>query len=63
MQTFTIMGKNINHFELREADLVVRPALGNVGSAEFSARRRSIEAGRAAMQEALPRLKAALAVQ
>ena len=58
MQTFTIMGKSINNFELREAELVVRPALGNVGSAEFSARRRSIEAGRAAMQQALPRLRA-----
>jgi NTE family protein len=63
MQTFTIMGKSINHFELREADLVVRPALGNVGSAEFSARRRSIEAGRAAMLQALPKLKAALSAQ
>jgi NTE family protein len=63
MQTFTIMGKSINAFELREADLVVRPALGNVGSADFGARRRSIEAGRAAMQQALPKLKAALAVQ
>ena len=60
MQTFTIMGKSINSFELREAELVVRPALGNVGSAEFSARRRSIEAGRAAMQQALPRLRALL---
>ena len=57
MQTFTIMGKSINSFELRDAELVVRPALGNVGSAEFSARRRSIEAGRAAMQQALPRLR------
>jgi hypothetical protein len=46
MQTFTIMGKSINNFELREADVVVRPALGTVGSAEFSARRKSIEAGR-----------------
>ena len=63
MQTFTIMGKSINNFELREADLVVRPALNNVGSADFGARRRSIEAGRAAMLQALPKLKAALAPQ
>jgi NTE family protein len=63
MQTFTIMGKSINNFELRDADLVVRPALNNVGSADFGARRRSIEAGRAAMLQALPKLKAALAVQ
>ena len=63
MQTFTIMGKSINTFELREADLVVRPALNNVGSADFGARRRSIEAGRAAMLQALPKLKAALSAQ
>jgi NTE family protein len=63
MQTFTIMGKSINAFELREADLVVRPALAHVGSAEFSARTRSIEAGRAAMFQALPKLRAALAAQ
>jgi NTE family protein len=60
MQTFTIMGKSINTFELKEADLVVRPALNQVGSADFGARRRSIEAGRVAMLQALPKLKAAL---
>ena len=54
------MGKSINHFELREADLVVRPALNDVGSADFKARRRSIEAGRAAMLQAWPKLKAAI---
>lgn len=63
MQTFTIMGKSINTLELRDADLVVRPALNDVGSADFKARRRSIEAGRAAMLQALPKLKAALAAQ
>ena len=63
MQTFTIMGKSINYFELKEADLVVRPALNGVGSADFAARHRSIEAGRAAMLQALPKLKAALAAQ
>jgi NTE family protein len=61
MQTFTIMGKSISYFELREADMVVRPALNDVGSADFKARRRSIEAGRAAMLQALPKLKADLA--
>ena len=63
MQTFTIMGKSIYAFELRDADLVVRPALANVGSADFGSRRRSIEAGRLAMQQALPKLRAALSAQ
>ena len=60
MQTFAIMGKSINRFELREADLVVRPLLVGVASADFSSRRRSIEAGRVAMQALLPQLRAAL---
>ncbi|MEN9889092.1 MAG: family protein RssA [Pseudomonadota bacterium] len=61
LQTFAIMGKSINQLALREADMVVRPALSGVKSADFSARRRSIEAGRLAMLAALPQLKARLA--
>ena len=61
MQTFAIMGKSINALALREADLVVRPPLSGVKSADFSARRRSIEAGRAAMQALLPQLRSRLA--
>ena len=60
LQTFSIMGKTINAFELREADVVVRPALASVGSSDFAARRQSIEAGRAAMLLALPLYKAKL---
>lgn len=48
LQTFSIMGKSINQFELREADVVVRPALAGVGSADFSARQKAIQAGRQA---------------
>ena len=61
LQTFTIMGKSINALELRDADVVVQPGLVGVGSADFSARRRAIEAGRAAMLAALPAYKAKLA--
>ncbi len=60
LQTFTIMSKSINAFELKDAEVVVRPALNGVGSAAFSERRRSIEAGRAAMLQALPALRKAL---
>ena len=60
LQTFAIMGKSINGHELRDADIVVRPALAGVGGADFTARRRAIEAGRAAMQRLLPQLKAAM---
>jgi NTE family protein len=60
LQTFAIMGKSINGYELRDADIVVRPALVGVGSADFTAKRRAIDAGRAAMQRVLPQLKAAM---
>jgi len=58
LQTFSIMGKSISQLELAHAEVVVRPALPDVGSAEFSARKKSIEAGRTAMKQALPQLKA-----
>ena len=61
LQTFTIMGKSINTLALKEANVVVRPALSGVKSADFGARMRSIEAGRVAMQAMLPTLKAKLA--
>jgi NTE family protein len=60
MQTFSIMIKSINNFELREADVVIRPALNDVGSSDFGSRRRSIEAGRVAMRAMLPQLQAAI---
>ena len=57
LQTFTIMGKSIKEYELREAEVVVKPPLDGVGSASFGERQRSIQAGRLAMQQALPELK------
>ncbi|MDP2261717.1 MAG: patatin-like phospholipase family protein [Hydrogenophaga sp.] len=61
LQTTAIMGQSINRHELAGADLVLRPSLTGVGSADFTSRQRSIEAGRAAMTAALPRLRAEMA--
>lgn len=58
LQTFAIMGKSINQYELKEADVVVRPSLAGLRSADFSSRQRAIDSGRAAMLAALPALKA-----
>ncbi len=63
LQTFSIMSKSINYFELRDAEIVVRPALDGVSSADFGARKRSIEAGRLAMRQVLPQLQAAIAAR
>ncbi len=60
LQTFSIMGKSINQYELKDADVVVRPSQVGLKSADFSARQRAIDAGRAAMLAALPALKAKL---
>lgn len=61
LQTFSIMGKSINQYELKDADVVVRPSQAGLKSADFSARKQAIDAGRAAMLAALPALKAKLA--
>jgi NTE family protein len=61
MQTFAIMGRSINGFELQGADVVVRPRLTGVSSADFTVRKRAIDAGREAMLLALPGLRAKLA--
>ncbi len=63
LQTFSIMGRSINNFELREADVIIRPKLEGVGSADFSARKRSILAGREAAQAALPQLRQRIAAK
>lgn len=63
LQTFAIMGRSINNFELREADVVLRPRLMGVGSADFAARKRSIQAGREAVLAMLPQLKASIAAK
>ena len=63
LQTVAIMSKSINYFELRDAEVVVRPALSGISSADFGARKRSIEAGRQAMLQALPQLRAAIAAR
>ena len=61
LQTFAIMGKSINQYELQGADVVVKPSLTGLKSADFSARQKAIDSGRAAMLAALPALKARLA--
>ena len=63
LQTFAIMGKSINSLELRDADIVIRPVLSGVSSADFTTRKRAIEAGRKAMLQMLPLLRDAIAAK
>jgi NTE family protein len=60
LQTFNIMGQVIKRHEIEQADVLVKPSLAGLRSADFSARQRAIDAGRTAMQAALPQLRARL---
>lgn len=61
LQTFSIMGRSVNRFELKEADIVVRPTLSEMGGGDFGARQRAVQAGREAMLRQLPALRARVA--
>jgi len=63
LQTFNIMGHAISQHELAEADVVMRPKLEGIGSADFSSRRLSILAGREAALMVLPQLKERIAAR
>jgi NTE family protein len=63
LQTFAIMGRSINLFELRDADVVLRPALGGTSGTDFANRKRSIQAGRDAAMAQLPDLRQRLAAK
>lgn len=58
LQTFAIMGRSISQFELRDADVVLRPLMAGLSSADFSARSKAIQAGREVALRLLPELKA-----
>ncbi len=61
LQTFAIMGRSINRFELAGADVVLRPRLVGVAGTDFSQRQRAIDAGREAALAGLPQLRRLLA--
>ncbi len=61
LQTFSIMGRSINQFELKDADVVLRPLLAGVSSADFAARMKAIQAGREVALKLLPEMKARIA--
>ena len=60
LQTFTIMGQNMAHYELKEADVVIRPQVGNLGSTDFMARHDAILEGEKAALAALQQIREAL---
>lgn len=60
MQTFSIMGQRLNHYELKDADIVITPGLGTMGGGDFNSRNLAILAGEQAAAAVMPQLKAKL---
>ncbi|GGE68072.1 patatin-like phospholipase family protein [Massilia psychrophila] len=60
MQTFSIMGQRLNHYELKDADVVIAPSLATMGSNDFNGRNLAILAGEQAAAKLMPQLKAKL---
>ena len=57
LQTFTIMGRALGASELAEADVVIRPAIGQIGATDFDSRKLAIEQGQRAARAALPEIR------
>jgi NTE family protein len=59
-QTIAIMGRESSQAEAREADVVIRPDVSEVGTIDFAAKKHAIEMGERAAQEKVPGIRAAL---
>jgi NTE family protein len=57
MQTFTIMGQSLNYFELKTADIVIKPDLPGMKGSDFAGRNLAILAGERAAMAIMPELK------
>lgn len=60
MQTFAIMGQTLNHHELKDADIVISPALPKMGGNDFAGRNLAIMAGEQATSAVMSQIKAKL---
>lgn len=63
LQTFAIMGQSINHYELKEADIVIQPRLGTMKGSDFPGRNTAILAGEQATAALMPDIKRKLATK
>lgn len=57
LQTFSIMGQSIAQYELAQADVVIRPDTGGIGSTGFEHKHQAIMEGEKAALAALPLIR------
>ncbi len=60
MQTFAIMGQRLNHYELKDADIVISPSLPKMGGNDFASRNVAILAGEQAAAAVMAQIKTRL---
>lgn len=60
-RSITIMGQKLGALELQRADVVIRPAVSDIGAADFEQKNRAILEGERATQALLPQIRAAIA--
>ena len=60
-QSIRIMGQRLAAAELKRADVVIQPAVNDIGPADFSQKQRAILEGERALQAALPQIRDRLA--
>jgi len=58
LQTFNIMGQGLGRYEMAEADVVLQPLIGAMGSTEFEQKHTAIMEGEKAALAALPLIRA-----
>ena len=63
LQTFAIMGQSLNQYELKQADIVIRPELATMKGNDFQSRGVAIAAGERAALSAMPELRKRLQIR
>ena len=63
LQTFAIMGQSLNQYELKQADIVIRPELATMKGNDFQSRGVAIAAGERAALTAMPELRKRLQIK
>lgn len=63
LQTTSIMGQSINHFELENAQVVIRPQLGTMKGTDFKSRNAAILAGEEATMAQMGQIKLRLGMK
>jgi len=57
LQAIAIMSNKIDSYKLKEADVLISPEVGDVGTMDFTQKKRCMQAGIDAAQKAMPEIK------